>query len=69
MSAAADTDGSGFKSQGAYHHFQYPVCVVPQMIAPVQGHSKLQGAYNIVRTLRCWVVVRLSLPVWHGKGL
>ena len=28
MSAAADTDGSGFKSQGAYHHLQKPVCVV-----------------------------------------
>ena len=45
MSAAADTDGSGFKSQGAYDFPQYSrVCVVPRMIAPRRGHSKLQGA-------------------------
>ena len=29
-----------------------PACVVPKMIAPVQGHSKLQGAHYLNGTPR-----------------
>jgi len=32
-------------SRGRTTNNFYPVCVVPKMIVPVRGHSKLQRAY------------------------
>ena len=52
MSAAADTDGSGFKSQGAHHHFQYPVCVVPAIFALNGGTQQASGCGSTIRTAR-----------------
>jgi hypothetical protein len=47
MSAAADTDGSGFKSQGAYHHRQ-TFEAEPRLCCPGHFHSE-RGAQQALR--------------------
>ena len=46
MSAAADTDGSGFKSQGAHHQAQNGIAQksqVPAQDPPTQEHDRDMG--------------------------